>query len=286
MQKLTQEEIDEGIDIEENIKDLEWYNAILNNFDTISRIVNIKVQKINNLIGEVNDDIDIELTEIQENDKVFNSKSSYEEKLSLSAEVKRLFADIDSPNKNILGEQDVMDYNVVDNVVKSIVAGLEPDFTIMMDALLENVVAHPWLKQLVDKLKNSDKRVQNLFVTEMNMHYVEHYMVLWQKDESGFRMNLELANEGAITDIIFKDWYNNLALSTSVDDNGFLTNREELLSKYSELSKEVTNPIEVRNWLRDVGIIIEDKLWQNIIDGKYIIGKNPVTLQQFVTAGP
>jgi len=263
-------------------------NPVLNNFNTVANIVNIKVQKINNLIGEVNDDIDIELTDVQDNEKIANTKISYEEKLSLSAEVKRLFADIDSGSKNIVGENEVMDYNVVDNVVKSIVANIEPDFDIMMQALLDNVVAHPWLNQLVNKLKNSDARIQNLFVSEMNMHYVEHYMVLWRKDKTGFYLSLELANESSAADNIFKDWTGNLVTSENVDAEGMLTNKQDLLDRYKSFTEKDAKPDEkeVRKWLEDVGVYLDDKLWNSIVKSNYKLGKNEVSFDSFIKTGP
>jgi hypothetical protein len=283
LQKYTQENL--GIDEDVEQEDVDWYNGVVNNYSTIARIVNLKLQKLNNLIGEVNDDIDIEYEELQGNEKLFNSKSSYEETFKLNAKIKRLFFGIRLPYNNILNEPEILDNNTVEQVVKSIVSGLEPDFDIMMSALRNNVEGHPWLIQLINKLENSPKDIQNLFVSEMNMHYIEHYMVLWRKDKSGFYLSLTLANEGVVQENILKDWQGNLAMSDNVNDEGILTNKQDLMDRYTELVK-TPNPELARKWLEDVGISLDDRLWKSIVDGKYTLTKSPVSFEEFIKAGP
>lgn len=264
---------------------LEFYNPLISNFDTVARIVNTKVQKINNLIGEVNDDLEIDLVEVEDNEKINSDKSAYETKVTLSAEIKRLFADIDAPNRNILGEQDVMDYTLVDAVVKGLVSNLPQDYEIMKAKMLESKEAYPWITQLVNKLDNSGEKVQNMFVTEMNHHYVKHYMAMWQKVGNKFELSMVLANENAIEGQIISNWKSNLTSGNSVDVNGVLVKRDELLKRYTTF-QENKNPEEVKAWLNDLGISLGDKSWNDIVNGNYVFKSKDgkVSFEKFISS--
>ena len=51
-------------------------------------------------------------------------------------------------------------------------------------------------------------------------------------------------------------------MSDNVNSDGILTNKQELMDTYDKLSKEDNpNKDEVRKWLEDVGIVLDDKLW-------------------------
>lgn len=264
---------------------LEFYNPLISNFDTVARIVNTKVQKINNLIGEVNDDLEIDLVEVEDNEKINSDKSAYETKVTLSAEIKRLFADIDAPNRNILGEQDVMDYTLVDAVVKGLVSNLPQDYELMKAKMLENKEAYPWITQLVNKLDNSGEKIQNMFVTEMNHHYVKHYMAMWQKVGNKFEISMVLANENAIEGQVVSNWKSNLTSGNSVDVNGVLVKRDELLKRYT-VFQESKNPEEVRAWLNDLGVSLGDKSWNDIVSGNYVFKSKDgkVSFEKFISS--
>ncbi len=261
---------------------LDFYNSIINNFNTIANIVNIKLAKLNNIIEDVNDDIDLDANETQDNDKL-NTGSSYEQKFKLSAEIKRLFTGVKTGKLNVIGEDDTFDYNYIYQVILENVDGIAPDFQLMMDALSSTKEAHPWIDQIVDKLKSQPVQIQNKFVTEINSHYIKHNKVLWENSKEGFKNDIQVENEGSIQDQILLDWKSNIYDSKYIDEDGFIVNKEELLSRADAIKKNKgIDKEEVRLWLQDVGIVIDDKLWQKIVNGKYKLKNREITYELFV----
>lgn len=260
---------------------LDFYNGIINNFNTIANIANIKLAKLNNIIGDVNDDIDLDANETQDNEKL-NTGSSYEQKFKLSAEIKRLFTGIKTGKLNVIGEDDTFDYNYTYQVILENVDGIAPDFQLMMDALSSTKEAHPWIDQIVDKLKSQPVQIQNKFVTEINSHYIKHNKVLWENPKEGFKNDIQVENDGSVQDQILADWKSNIYDSKYIDEDGFIVNKEELLSRADAIKKNKgIDKEEVRLWLQDVGVVINDKLWQKIVNGKYKPKNKEITYELF-----
>ena len=60
--------------------------------------------------------------------------------------------------------------DTVASTVRDLLADVPSDFNVMMDKLERSVPAHPWLRELIDRLKAANKERQNQFVTVMSNH--------------------------------------------------------------------------------------------------------------------
>jgi len=248
-------------------------NPVIDNFTTLSNLVNIKLKRINNLASSVNDDINLEQEEASVNEKLDFNKSSYEAKIELDAELKRIFSDIDSGTKNALGEVDSLDGTYVESITRSILAGIPQDYELMKDRLLEYVEAYPWVTQLVDKLDAMGVNTRNKFVTSLTCHYVEHTMGMWSKVKGKAMQFVQvIANQNAISKNIFDSWKANLNNSKYLDSEGVLHNKKEVVDRFEKILKD-GNPDEARQLLEDLGITISDKFWDKIVKGQYKLNK-------------
>lgn len=80
---------------------------------------------------------------------------------------------VDKDGKPIVGFLRLPVYvgsDTVASTVRDLLADVPSDFNVMMDKLERSVPAHPWLRELIDRLKGSTKEKQNQFVTVMSNH--------------------------------------------------------------------------------------------------------------------
>lgn len=74
------------------------------------------------------------------------------------------------PSQGFLRLPTYVGSDTVASTVRDLLADVPSDFNTMMDKLERSVPAHPWLRELIDRLKASTKERQNQFVTVMSNH--------------------------------------------------------------------------------------------------------------------
>lgn len=74
------------------------------------------------------------------------------------------------PAKGFLRLPTYVGSDTVASTVRDLLADVPSDFNVMMDKLEKSIPAHPWLRELIDRLKASNKEKQNQFVTVMSNH--------------------------------------------------------------------------------------------------------------------
>lgn len=191
-------------------------------------------------------------------------------KNSITAELRLFLSGI--PNKSsksgnavlgVMGVPTYVEFDTIFNTLQAILADHPVNFEIQL-ALLENYKnAHPWMTDVIAKLKSADKQIQNAFSNKMGTHALKMEFIMYSFDlrSGNYSLRVTDTNQLEITKKVLSNWYNGLyaadnPLITEIDGEYHTdkTVAEELLNEYKSwfgnISNKATAPIGKR--LKDI----------------------------------
>ncbi|HPQ80006.1 MAG TPA: hypothetical protein PLG47_06100, partial [Candidatus Dojkabacteria bacterium] len=220
------------------------------------------------------------------NEKTFNTNTSYEENQKLSASLKRFFTDLNSGKNGILGEPEMMDFYIVDNVLKGELANVISNWDMVKARLNAVKDTYAWMPQLINKLEKDESMRLGFTQYYGSLHYMEHVTYQWKEDkDKGFMFTRIVVNEQSLVKQVKETWKSDFILSKYVNQEHAVTPEafEEIKNRYEEIKKSL-DPVATRQLMSDLGITLSDKLWDIITSGKYEFNNRELTFQQFINA--
>ena len=145
------------------------------------------------------------------------------------------------------GTASFVNFNDIFNTVSKLLAGVEPEYELMLAVLKENQSNFPWMQQLVKKLEvarvKDDTGVVNEFVTGMSKHEINMTYIWWSYDSKTKKYEAQVlnANSRALGTAIQSQWMDNLMRSPKAvyDNNGkYYIDPEfanELIKEYNDI---------------------------------------------------
>lgn len=216
------------------------------------------------------------------------SKSSNEviHKDKISKKLRRLFATIDTGKKGFLGLPKHESYDVMYNTISAIIVSdlpTNPDFDSMINKLNTYKKSYPWLNNFISELDKADNDTKNAFVYNMYKYAAKAKFVIFTKHKDGINSELWNSNANNIKRKIKESWNNNFKRSNITNGNTLNTKKlTSLWDQYESWGDEPwnTDHNELKQWLNDFGIVLSEKSWDDLVQGKMLVGtgKNKVTL--------
>lgn len=212
------------------------------------------------------------------------SKESYEQTMSLSTKVKILLSGIKSSNsnnnENFGGLDTLMNLGDAIYSLQDLMSELEnntlEDLKKLIKAKIElNKNEFSFYNQLLERLENIEKidsSILNQILYNLYQPKVKMSFILFNKTKDGsYKMELMDANSKNPLFIKRNNWNESFKNSPLIDkyNEGFFKLNQEGLKKYEELFDELQkNPSKesLNNYLRFVGINLNDKLLEDVFD--------------------
>lgn len=104
-------------------------------------------------------------------------------------------------------------YNKIMNILAtSNTSYIYPTFDNYIEVLKSKILDTPYLYDVVDKLENSPKDVQNAFVTAFSKHATQHIFLqqAYNYSNKSYDLTPVLSNSNSVPDLVISDWQNNL----------------------------------------------------------------------------
>lgn len=212
-------------------------------------------------------------------DKIFGTTSLEENgKTTASYRLKRFFSGIKQTNKDGTFKKGFLNiplYIGFDSVyahLEQIMASpseVDSDFDLMIVRLEENINAHPWLQQVIDKLKTADGQIKNEFVYNYHKHALSMKFGTFKGDSVlGYKLKVFDTNSNEVTRVIRRSWETAFKQSELVEvvDGKHVINKDraEVLSTVFknwvvDYKKKGNIPTqELQLWLKDFGISLTE----------------------------
>lgn len=273
------------------------------------RFISLTKQKLigENLI-ERGENVDNELLNPIEktNEKVYN-QSSYQENRDekMSSNVKKFLSNIREYNddgtisKDILNQEGLMNYSEVYNQLQVLTRNVVPDYKTIREVLEGYKSTFPFLNDVLNKLDDDNileiESIRKELTVLLTNHYSNSQFIIYGIDRNGKTyVRIQNANANSVQESVLEGWNNTFLRSdlVAIDENGKQTISKE---KADELITQVKNwkinppknaTPEVRNWLKQFGIILSDNTWKDLENGKFIYGRNKTnTWNELFTKG-
>lgn len=251
-------------------------------------------EKIEEVYGENIKESDIEQTEDVDNnttDEVTHIEKNldaasyeYAVKNSLSARLRRMFMGIEKVNKKgvldeFAGLAEYWDADSIFDTLQRLFSDTPnsiKDLTERLEAKLKhNPVEFEFLRDVIDRINEADKQLQNEFLFKLNQTKNDMFFIMAKDGKDGYSLSWLNANSKEpimVKQKEFKDNFKQSPLVTRVED-GYTVNKDkanevnnvfDLWVKAGSF-ENLTNQ-EVRTWLENFGIFVTDKTiedWRN-----------------------
>lgn len=129
--------------------------------------------------------------------------------------------------------------DVVTKTVRAILADVPSNFDTMIAKLESAIPAHPWLKELVDRLQASNMERKNQFVTVMSNHRLtmKFSMISYNRKNNTWSAKVYNTFQTGLAAQLLENWYNNFIdgdLVTTINEVYALdeTTAQELVKEY------------------------------------------------------
>ena len=272
---------------------------LLTQFDKIKILTNEYISLLKTgRVSEANaDEVAGELEKTNFSDEATISLDS---KSTASAQLRAFFGFtpiVDSKGVEILNAfliPKTASFDVVYNTLHELLANQPADFDILIQTMEKAQDTFPWMKPIIEKLKNADKSIQNEFVSDMTKHAITMQLLLWKRTKNGgYRlMNID-ANAASIQARLLGMWQSNFKGNTSQiyteglssnlvtidpDSGNYIFNEEiatdlkKMALKWEKMSETDRKNIPVEDlavWLGNFGIVLSDNTYKALKDGKY-----------------
>lgn len=203
-------------------------------------------------------------------------KLSLEEngKTTASYRLKRFFAGIKSVDKNqtsiskVLGLPSYVGFDQVYATIETLMSSpseITSDFEAMMLRLEDNIDSHPFLQQVVDKLKKGSKSMQNEFAYNFTRHASSTKFVMYSKNKDfvandgstikgvGHTVKVYNTNSSEINRVIQESWKNKLINSSLVYEGSKINKNKakELYKKFKSWNINTVSNETLQDWLSE-----------------------------------
>jgi hypothetical protein len=171
--------------------------------------------------------------------------------------------------------------------------GNKPAYIInMLEAIESEVETKPYLLDVVDKLSNAELHIQNAFITALNKTHTNHIFLQSTYNSSTKKYSIR-ANKAAsrnVSNLVLSEWQNNLRTSDLVevvDDKLVLSSYK--LAQFNEVFENLktgkTNITydTLSNWLAQIGIELEEKVYDTLVNKGLKVGEIRLTIPQLFT---
>lgn len=273
---------------------IKLYTTYLNNKNDLINIAHNRLQA-DSIVSQIDNDEDGNIKEDPENtNEKIHDQSSYESDNSekLSKDVKRFLSGIRVYNsdgtvkKNILNRDKLMNYEEVYRQLQVFTSGYAPDYNEIIAKFKEYSETFPFLKDVINKLNNDKleniESIRNELTTLLTNHYSNSVMIIYRMEDGKVKTNVQYSNSNSVEESIREGWDDKLERSDliEVEEDGALVisvaKADEMIAKHAEWKKEPPKSAtpEVKKWLEDLGIVLDDKTWKHLEQGKFSYGKS------------
>ena len=261
-------------------------------------------EKIEEIFGEKVKNSDVEnYDETKEDQNVSDDPSNIEKGLdaasyeyvvknSLSARLKRLFMGIEKVNKESSLEEfaGIPDYWNADSVFDTLQRFFS-DTSNSMDNLISkleekykyNPTEFEFLKDVIERLKNSDKQLQNELLFKLNQTKNDMFFIMSEEKDGGYSLTYYDANSKEPIRVQRKAFDSNFKLSELINrvEDGFTINKEkaaevhnifDIWTKRGDFQNIPTQ--EIKSWLSRFGIYVSDKTIEDLKDSNLNGGRS------------
>ncbi len=222
------------------------------------------------------------------NEKLDYGKSNFEKEIKLSAAVKRLFFGLDSGEKTSFGSVKFVNPFTAQSVIKSILRDSSFNYYTMITLLNKETGRFPWIKELIQRLEQSDSSVKNAFANQMYMHYCNQYQVFY--DPQSYHSVLVRINDLSTIRNILNTWFSSFSLSEYVK-NGLVLS-EKLVQDYVTTEKKIQDLVEQEKYVEalnefksfslKLGINLSDEIFE-IEEDKVKIGNLEIPIDKLLS---
>jgi predicted NAD-dependent protein-ADP-ribosyltransferase YbiA (DUF1768 family) len=287
------------------------FNKILDNWSSVEEHVGMGLKRIKT----INMDIDTEMRKLDKagsdnEKKSFADGAVYEvdSKKTISAKLKLELSSIEdletvdgktTQARGWLNLPLTVPFDTVYNTLSEKLAGNEPNYQKLIDILKAESENIPFFKAVIKKLNKADSDVKAEFTVAMTKSYVDMRQVVWSVDDAGnYTVDVFASNAYTVAKTIQRAWANDvqneLFKVDPTDENEYIIEEKVanyLINSYEELTKGVSkNKLptaeDMRDWLTEVGIEVEDKTWEALTtEGLYYAKKQKVWKNFFAKGG-
>ena len=236
---------------------------------------------------EETEDTFIEDDSMSERDDNYSQTSlEKDNKKSINSELRMFLSGMTNTNSKtgqpILGAFGVdtyVDFDTVFNTLQAFLSDKPVDFDLQMQ-ILEDLytTTHPWITQVVEKLRGADKQIQNAFANKMGTHSLKMEFAMYSFDlkTGAYTLRVTDTNQGAIVKKIVNNWNNNLFAA----DNPLVMEEDGEYVIDTSVAKELLK--EYDGWFDNAKPMGENmkKLVYKAIIAAVKSGKSSVTLNE------
>lgn len=209
-------------------------------------------------------------------------------KTTASSDLKKFFSFIVAQNekgpiKNSLGFPEVLPFDEVYDTLHELLANKTSDYNTLIQHLEISKNRFPWIQSVISKLETTSEKIRNEFVSDMTKHSIDMRFVMWSKDKNGaYSLQDWSSNASSIEQRLRNFWTSNLkgvnnkSNLVNINDEGvYIFNQEEvnkILSKAKEweiIPPKFDHHEELAKWLNNFGIILSEKTYQDLANGKF-----------------
>jgi hypothetical protein len=283
--------------IDEDTWMMDEMNLILKNWDKIVALTEERVSRIDGISREI-DPEETDLTPEQKEQQAENANWSdlsvftLNPSDGLAPQIKYFLSGIGQwkvnkegeivPVKNYLNIQKSMDYGDLYNTLQRITPNLPPDYNAIRK-VLEDInkdpdkrKVYPFMTELLQKLDKASQQVKNQLVSGMTNHDVNMKFIMFSSNEKTGRTTLVeySSNANAIAEVVRNQWNVNLIAETAepVLEGTYIipeNTRKRLVADYDRWVSEKKLPQnELRQWLEQLGIILHDQTFKDLVNGE------------------
>lgn len=267
------------------------YQDYLLNKEELIRLTNNELMA-DNLISSVgtNEDGTIEDgEENNQNEKIYD-KSSYESDKSdkMSRVVKRFLSGVRAYNAdgtlqtNLLNRQKWMNYEEVYKQLQVVTANKSVDYDTIIQAIEEMQDIFPFFKDVIEKLGNDNypeiTSIRNQLTVLLTNHYANSKFTMFRENKDGsYTLTVNNSNSNSIDASIRDGWdslFNQSSLVEVRQDGNLIVSiaeADKLLEQYNKWRKDIPSEAisEVKQWLKQFGIILDNKTWTDLEEGNF-----------------
>lgn len=298
----------EWLSIDENKSNNKYksFEKLFNSLDSALKGWNIIISQSLMDISKINgfrhtNNINLDEEELLDSERFDYDKSSLEKnsEVGLSARVKRLLSSIDdidkngNPKKNWLGEIETVDYRIVYSTFQQWTTDMSyPIFDDMLLLIKSHENEFSWVPNAIKKLEGISDQNKKAFVNDMINHYFRPIKVMWDKkdEKGGYTVNLQYPSKLASVDILLNKWKANFINSSLIKlhegEYVFNTiNTKKVLSEFLQLKdKKDLNIDDLKYWLNNFNITLEDKAWEELSKGNFRIENININLKNILSS--
>lgn len=222
-------------------------------FNKYANIKNIKAIDNANDDKNIDDTNDFDVEDINENEhNTYLDSALYtvDPRTTMRVEIQKLLNDvidyqvtyengepIFKPRKNqffdFVYPGEAIVYNKIMNILATSNSSyIYPTYDNYIEVLKTKVLDTPYLYDVVDKLENSPKNVQNAFVTAFSKHATQHIFLqqVYNYSNKSYDLTPVLSNSNSVPDLVISDWQNALRSKNILikDGNNMVFNPEAI----------------------------------------------------------